>query len=126
MSTRPTLVSHTGVKATCDTERNLSDKAIKAIATKEGIIGIGFFKGATCGTTIDDIIKAIVYTKNLVGIDHVVLGSDFDGKVATPLDATSLYYISDALLEYGFTMQEVKYVMGENIKKFLLKNLPEL
>src|SRR5690606_29247407 len=49
-ATRPVVVSHTGVKGTCDNNRNLSDDQLRAIADKGGLVGIGFWDTAVCGT----------------------------------------------------------------------------
>jgi microsomal dipeptidase-like Zn-dependent dipeptidase len=124
MATRPVVVSHTGVKGTCNNSRNLGDEQLKAIAANGGIVGIGFWESATCGKDAHAIAHAIHYTADLIGIEHVGLGSDFDGAVTTPFDATGVVQITDALLAEGFTEDEVRMVMGGNELRFLLANLP--
>lgn len=124
LSTTPPVVSHTGIKGTCENNRNLSDEYIKKIAAKGGLIGIGFWDGATCGKSVDDIVKAIVYTKNLVGIEHVALGSDWDGYVSTPFDVSKIGVLTGALVGAGLTQDEISSVMGANVFEFLLKHLP--
>lgn len=125
LATRPIFVSHTGAKGTCDSNRNLSDKHIKGIAQNGGLIGIAFFPGATCGDDVDSIVEAMRYTVDLVGVEHVALGSDFDGAVQTPFDVTGLIHLTDALLKAGFTENEVALIMGENVRRLLLDLLPE-
>src|SRR6185436_4614468 len=66
ITAKPVVVSHTGVKGTCDNQRNLSDDQLKAIAKTGGVIGIGFWDTAVCGTDATAIAKAIRYTANLV------------------------------------------------------------
>ena len=124
IATRPVLVSHTGVKGTCDNTRNLSDAQLKAIAKTGGVVGIAYFDTAVCGTDVQAIAKAIRYTANLIGVDHVALGSDYDGAVAVPFDTTGVVLITDALLAEGFTDEEVGKIMGRNTLRFLLQNLP--
>ena len=124
VTSRPVVVSHTGVKGTCKRTRNLGDDQVRAIAEKGGLIGIGFWRGAICGTQPTDIARAIRYTVELVGIEHVALGSDFDGD-AMPFDATGMVQITEALLNEGFSETEIKKIMGENLIGFLLENLPE-
>ncbi len=124
VSTRPVIVSHTGVKGTKDSPRNLSDAHIERIAAKGGLIGIGFFKGAINGEILD-IVSAIKYVRDLVGIEHVALGSDFDGAATTPIDITGLPYLLQGLMDAGFSRKEIESVMGENVKRFLLDNLPQ-
>lgn len=123
LSTRPVIVSHTGVKGTKDSPRNLSDVHIKRIAAQGGLIGIGFFKGAIKGEIVD-IVDAIKYVRDLVGINHVALGSDFDGAATTPIDITGLPYLLQGLMDAGFSRKEIEAVMGENVKRFMLENLP--
>ena len=124
VTSRPVVVSHTGVKGTCKRTRNLGDDQVRAIAEKGGLIGIGFWRGAICGTQPTDIARAIRYTVELAGIEHVALGSDFDGD-AMPFDATGMVQITEALLNEGFSETEIKKIMGENLIGFLLENLPE-
>ena len=124
MATRPVLVSHSGVKGTCDNQRNLSDEQLKGIAGTGGVIGIGYWETAVCGTDAKAIAKAIRYTANLVGVDHVGLGSDFDGAVVTPFDTTGLVQITDALLAEGFNDDEIGRIMGRNVLRVLIQNLP--
>jgi len=124
LATRPVFVSHSGVKGTCDNQRNLSEEHLKGIARTGGVIGIGFWDTAVCGTDAKAIAKAIRYTANLIGVDHVGLGSDFDGAVATPFDTTGLVQITDALLAEGFTDEEVGKIMGRNVLRLLIQTLP--
>ena len=120
----PIITSHTGVKGTYDSPRNLSDKHLRAIADRGGIIGIAFFPGATGGNTIADIVKAMRYTVDLIGLQHVALGSDFDGSVTTPFDISGLGLLIDEMLKHGFSQEEIKAIMGKNVERFLLNSLP--
>jgi membrane dipeptidase len=120
----PIISSHTGVKGTCDNVRNISDKHIKAIANSGGLISIAMFEQAVCGIDAKATAKAIKYTVNLVGVDYVALGSDFDGSVVTPFDITGLPLIVEELMNLNFSKEEINKIMGGNIKRFLLKNLP--
>src|SRR5208283_3654941 len=88
IATRPVVVSHTGVKGTCNNNRNLSDDQIRAVAARGGLIGIGYWDTATCGTDARAIVKAMRYVSGLVGVEHVALGSDFDGAITAPFDTT--------------------------------------
>jgi len=125
MATRPVVVSHTGVQGTCENNRNLTDDQLRAIAAKGGLIGIGFWEVAICGTTAADIARAQAYSAKLIGAEHVGLGSDFDGAVTTPFDASGMAKITEALIEVGMPDAEIAGVMGGNQVRFLLENLPE-
>jgi microsomal dipeptidase-like Zn-dependent dipeptidase len=124
MATKPVLVSHTGVKGTCDGARNLSDDHVKRIAATSGVIGIAYFEAAVCGTDVQVIAKAIRYTADLAGIEHVALGSDFDGAVSTPFDTAGLVQLTEALMAEGFSETEIGLIMGGNVMRVLQENLP--
>jgi microsomal dipeptidase-like Zn-dependent dipeptidase len=125
IATRPVVVSHTGAKGTCNNNRNLTDDQIRAVAANGGLIGIGYWSTASCGTDANAIVKAMRYVSDLVGAEHVALGSDFDGAVTEPFDTTGLVKITEAMLASGFSEQEIHMIMGENVVKFLKANLPE-
>jgi membrane dipeptidase len=124
IATRPVVVSHTGVKGTCDNTRNLSDDQLKGIAKTGGVIGIGFWDTAVCGTDAKAVAKAIRYTADLVGVDHVALGSDNDGAVTAPFDITGVVEITDALLQEGFSDEDIAKIMGGNTLRVLKELLP--
>lgn len=123
-TTLPIVVSHTGVKGTCDNQRNVSDDHLRRIADAGGLIGIGYWATAVCGTDVESIARTIRYTADLVGVDHLALGSDFDGSIRAIIDATGLVLITDALLAHGFSEGEIRKIMGENILRFLRDSLP--
>jgi microsomal dipeptidase-like Zn-dependent dipeptidase len=125
MATRPVIVSHTGVRATCDNTRNLTDDQLRAVAKNGGLVGIGFWETAVCGTDAAAIARAIRHAVDVVGVEHVALGSDFDGAVAAPFDVTGLVQLTDALLNAGFTDDQVAAIMGGNAIRFWLANLPD-
>lgn len=125
IATRPVLVSHTGVEGTCAGTRNLSDQHLQAIAATGGVIGIGYWSTAVCDTSVAAIVKAIRYTADKVGVEHVALGSDFNGTVHTPFDVTGLAQITEALQEAGFDDSAIAAIMGGNVQRLLLASLPE-
>jgi len=125
VNTRPLVVSHTGAKGICDNGRNLSDKHLRAIARSGGLIGIGFFKPAVCAADYDETARTMRYVADLTGIDHVCLGSDFDGAVVTPTDIRGLHYLVEALQKQGFTEREIRQIMYENYRRFWAQNLPQ-
>ncbi len=124
LATRPVMVSHTGVKGTCNNTRNLSDDQLRRIAKTGGVIGIGHWDTAVCGTDATAIAKAIRHAVNVAGADHIGLGSDFDGAVTVPFDTTGLVQITDALLGEGFSDEDIKKIMGGNVLRVLREHLP--
>ncbi|MDI3297023.1 dipeptidase [Janthinobacterium tructae] len=125
LAKRPVMVSHTGVRGTCANGRNLSDSQLKRIAAQGGLVGIGFWNTAVCGKDVASIARAIKYTVKLIGAEHVAYGSDFDGAVTTAIDATGLPRLTQALLDAGLSEAQIRRVAGENVRDFLLKNLPD-
>ncbi|MFL9839578.1 dipeptidase [Sphingomonas sp. ST-64] len=116
---RPVVSSHGGVQAVCKVNRNLSDAEIRGVARTGGVVGIGYWDAAICGTEPEKVAAAIAHVRDLVGIDHVGLGSDFDGAVTTGFDTSQLVYVTQALVDRGFTPDEIGKVMGGNVLRVL-------
>ncbi len=116
------MVSHTRVRGTCNRARNLSDEEVRQVAGTGGLVGIGFWSGTVCGPDARGIARAIRYTVDLVGVEHVALGSDFDGD-RMPFDVPGIMSITAALVEAGFSETEIAAVMGGNLLH-LLKAAP--
>ncbi len=124
ISERPLIVSHTGLKGHCDSPRNISDALMKEVADAGGLVGVGFWEGAICNPTPDGIAGAIVYAVDLLGEEHVALGSDFDGAATEPFDVSELAALTQALMDAGLDDQTIRAVMGGNAVRFFLENLP--
>lgn len=125
MATRPVISSHGGVQATCSENRNLSDEEIRGVARTGGVIGIGVWDAAVCGTEPRDTARAMRHVRDLVGIDHVGLGTDFDGAVTAGYDVSRIALITSALIDEGFTDEEIAKAMGGNVLRVLGAVLPE-
>lgn len=125
LSDRPVILSHGGMKGACDTARNLDDALMQRVADRGGLLGIGYWDAAVCDVTPAGVVRSIRYAIDRLGIDHVALGSDYDGATAVTFDAGELAVLTDAMLEAGFGEDEIRAVMGENVKRFLLRNLPD-
>ena len=123
MATRPVVSSHGGVQATCKVNRNLSDAEIKGVAKTGGIIGIGYWEGAVCDTSPRAAAKAMKHVRDLVGIDHVALGSDYDGATTVRFDTSQLVQVTQALMDEGFTEPEIRAVMGGNALRVIRAGL---
>ena len=119
-TTNPIIASHSGARTLRNHYRNLTDAQILSIAQTGGVIGVvfyPFFLSSTNSATIDTVIRHIDYIKNLAGIDHVALGSDFDGIEQTPIgleDVSHFPALTLALLRHGYTQDDVKKILGEN------------
>jgi membrane dipeptidase len=123
---RPVVVSHGGVKATCNTNRNLTDAELAALGRNGGVIGIGYWDAAVCSPTPSAAARAIVHAINVAGVDHVALGSDFDGSVTTGFDTAHIAAITDVLVARGLSDADIAKVMGGNAIRVLRAGLVPL
>jgi microsomal dipeptidase-like Zn-dependent dipeptidase len=120
---RPVVSSHGGVQATCKVNRNLTDAEMKGVAATGGIIGIGYWEGAVCSTDPKAVAKAMKHVRDLVGIEHVALGSDYDGATTVRFDTANLVQVTQALMDAGFGNEEIRAVMGDNAVRVLRRGL---
>ncbi len=123
MAKRPVVSSHGGVQATCKVNRNLTDEEIRGVAKTGGVIGIGYWEGAVCSTDPRAAAKAMKHVRDLVGIAHVALGSDYDGATTVRFDTSQLVQVTQALMDEGLTPQEIRAVMGENALRVIRAGL---
>jgi microsomal dipeptidase-like Zn-dependent dipeptidase len=124
IATRPLVVSHGGVKAVCAYNRNLTDIQLQRLAANGGVIGIGYWDAAVCDDSPAGIVKAMTHVRDLVGIEHVALGSDFDGAVTTRFDTSELAVLTQALLDAGYTDDDIRAIMGGNVLRVFRATLP--
>jgi membrane dipeptidase len=124
LTTGPLLVSHTGVRGMCNNQRNLSDEQIQEIGRRRGLIGIGLWETAVCGTDALATARSMKYVADLIGVDKVCLGSDYDGAITAHFDLRGLPLIMDELKKFGFSKSEIEGMMGGNVRDFMLRNLP--
>jgi membrane dipeptidase len=124
LTKRPVVVSHTGFKGNCDLPRNIPDELMKRIADSGGLIAVGYWDKAICDATPEGIVSSIRYGIDRFGVDHIALGSDFDGGTTTYLDVSELAILTEIMLQKGFSEMEIRKVMGGNMVRFLQDNLP--
>jgi membrane dipeptidase len=122
ITTNPIIASHSGVRAIKNHYRNLYDNQITAIANSGGVIGVVFYPPflGNGPADIDDVISHIDYIVNLVGIDYVALGSDFDGIESTPVgleDVSKFPNLTMKLIEHGYTQSDVEKILGGNFMR---------
>ncbi|MBU0473736.1 MAG: membrane dipeptidase [Bacteroidetes bacterium] len=120
----PIMATHSGVRAIKNSSRNLYDSQIKDIANSGGVIGVVFYPpfigdaDSDGDSDIADVIAHIDYIVNLVGIDYIAIGSDFDGTngnlVKGLSDVTKYPDLTIALLEHGYTHSDIRKILGEN------------
>lgn len=123
IATNPIIASHSGARSIHDHYRNLYDWQIQDIANSGGVIGVVFypyFLNGSSNASIADVIAHVDHIVNLVGTDYVAIGSDFDGIEVTPIgleDVSKFPDLTLALLEHGYTEQEVAKFLGGNFKR---------
>ena len=126
VSSKPIMASHSGVWAIKNHNRNLKDEEIKAIAKAGGLIQVAtgrFFLSELPkeSVTVAHIADHIDYVKNLVGIQHVGIGTDFDGGggVVGMENVSKMKNLTIELLKRGYTPEELEMFWGGNFIKFL-------
>jgi membrane dipeptidase len=124
LASRPVVASHTGVRAAVPGVRNLPDDQVRGVAATGGLVGIGFWPVACGGEDAAAIARSIVAAIGLAGVEHVGLGSDFDGAVPTPFDASGMPLVTEALLAEGLSDADIAAVMGGNAVRVLAASLP--
>ncbi|MGI6145363.1 MAG: membrane dipeptidase [Clostridia bacterium] len=132
LSTQPIAATHSSCYSLHQHPRNLTDAQLQALAKKQGIVGINFyphFLGENpYNITIEDVLRHLIHAVEVAGIDHVGLGSDFDGIELTPQglsDGTYLPCLANRLARLGWKDEEIKKVMGGNYLRVLQQILPE-
>lgn len=129
-TTKNTIVAtHSCAYSICNHPRNLKDKQIIEIADRGGIIGICYasnFLNELEISSSTDIIKHIKYIKDLVGVDYIGLGSDFDGVDLNKMPSDirgikDINILEKKMILEGFNEEEINKIMGENWIRVLKK-----
>lgn len=121
----PVIASHSSVRTLCDHPRNLTDDQIKAIAARNGVVQVclysGFINEKPEEASLSDAIRHIEYIINLVGVDYVGIGSDFDGdgEIIGCRSANELINITVRLLKAGYTESDLQKIWGGNLLRVM-------
>lgn len=124
MSARPVIVSHGAAQALRPTYRNLSDDDIRAVAGTGGVIGVTFcahwLSARKERPPLEIVVDHADHIRRLVGVDHLALGSDWDGFIETPdgmRDAADLPALTQVFFDRGYTEEEVAKILGLNFMR---------
>lgn len=126
-SKSPVMASHSGAYGAYPHPRNLKDDQILAIGENGGVIGVVYHDEFVAGpgkTYVKDIVDHMEHIIDLVGVDHVGLGSDFDGAYL-PVDledASKVYRITGELVERGYGDREIRKILGLNMLRVIKEN----
>lgn len=125
LATKPVVLSHGGVQATCDVNRNLTDDEIRGVAATGGVVGVGYWDAAVCDLTTKAVVDAIDHVVLIGGIESAALGSDYDGATTVGWDTTHLAAITQELVDRGYDDDEIGAIMGGNSLRVMRAVLPE-
>lgn len=120
----PIVCSHSSCRAICDHPRNLNDEQMKRLANNGGVMQVTFYDGflhATSQATILDAIEHINHAVNIMGIEHVGIGTDFDGDGGVPglAHAGELINLTRALLRERYSEADMRLLWGENFLRVM-------
>ena len=124
ISSKPIVCSHSSARALCDHLRNLTDDQMRALAQKGGVaqttIYHGFLK-KDGEATINDVIAHLEHAIDVMGIDHVGLGTDFDGDggVRGLADSSELINFTRRLLARRFSEHDIQKIWGGNFLRVM-------
>ncbi len=115
---KPVMVTHANARFLCNHRRNLDDSQLKALADNGGVIGINqvpeFIK-EDGKPKLNDLLDHVAYISDLIGVEHVALGSDFDGADVLLMQGVEEYSQWPQLLAArGFTPAETSMILNEN------------
>jgi membrane dipeptidase len=123
LSTAPLVATHSNAHVLAATPRNLTDKQLDAVKESDGVVGINFHIGflrvdgrSDAETSLTEIVRHAAYIADRIGIDHVALGSDFDGATMPQdlKDAAGLPKLMKALKDHGFDKSALAKIAHEN------------
>ncbi|WP_043931881.1 dipeptidase [Bacillus sp. EB01] len=127
VSKAPIMATHSGASSLREHARNLTDEQLKALAENGGVVGVVFYPDflkygyPTEKVYIKDYVDHIEHAVKVAGIDHVALGSDFDGgPLPTDIkDASELYKVTEELVRRGYSQQDIEKLLGKNTLRLL-------
>lgn len=124
ISTRPVVCSHSSSRALCDHPRNLTDEQLKALARKDGVVQLclyGGFLRSDSPATICDAIEHLHHIVNLIGVEHVGIGTDFDGDggIIGCNDSSELINFTRRLLYERYSEADIRLIWGGNFLRVM-------
>ena len=118
-SSKPIICSHSSSRALCDHTRNLTDDQMRALASSGGVAQVCLYSGFLRkggNATVEDAVCHIMHMIDVMGINHVGIGSDFDGGGGLPglEDASWFVSLTERLMAQGLSNEELSLVWGRN------------
>ncbi len=127
ISRKPVVCSHSSARAVCDSPRNLTDDQMRRLAATGGVAQVTFYNGflRTSGqATINDALQHLDHMIHVMGIEHVGIGTDFDGDGGVPgLDSASeLINFTRQLLARRYSWEDIELIWGKNFLRVMREN----
>ena len=124
MSTTPIVCSHSSCRALCDHPRNLTDDQMRALAKKGGVMQVTLYPGFLVKdgeATIEDAMRHLEHAIDVMGIDHVGLGTDFDGDggIRGLANSSELTNFTRQLMTRGFSQEDIQKIWGGNFLRVM-------
>ena len=130
MSSTPIIVSHANARALCNHPRNLSDEQLRLVKENGGVVGISFYPPFVHrkSLSLNKLLDHFVHVAEVAGVEHLGLGSDFDGidQTVDGLDDVScLPRLIKGLSARGFSPKEMEQIASRNYLRVIEKVLPK-
>ena len=124
VSKKPIVCSHSSARSLCNHPRNLTDEQMKALAQKGGVAQVTMYNGflRTDGqATILDAVEHLNHMVNIMGIEHVGIGTDFDGDGGVPgmANASEVINFTRRLLQERYTEEQIQMIWGGNFLRVM-------
>ncbi len=123
----PVIATHSNARKLCDHPRNLSDELLKGVAASGGVVGVNFHSAFVVRgrpARLDDVVGQVRYLVRVMGIEHVALGSDFEGDIKPPpelADVSGFARLAAALEQAGFERSDIAKIFSENALRVLCR-----
>ena len=124
ISKKPIVCSHSSARALCDHPRNLTDDQMRALSAKGGVAQTTIYNGflrKDAQATILDVMAHLEHAIDVMGIDHVGLGTDFDGDGGVPgmADSSELLNFTRQLLRMRYSDEDIQKIWGGNFLRVM-------
>ena len=124
ISAVPVVCSHSSARALCNHPRNLTDDQLRALAAKDGVAQVTFYQGFLRTDGKASILDAVAHLNHMIevmGIEHVGIGTDFDGDGGVPglASASELINLTRRLLRQRYSEDDLRLIWGGNFLKVM-------
>ncbi|MDE7379285.1 MAG: gamma-glutamyl-gamma-aminobutyrate hydrolase family protein [Paraprevotella sp.] len=124
LSSVPVVCSHSSARALCDVPRNLTDAQMKALAGRGGVAQVTLYEGflrKDGNASIEDVMSHLYHMIDVMGVEHVGIGTDFDGDGGVPgcAAANEVVNLTRRMLAEGLTEDEIRLIWGGNFLRVM-------